>query len=674
MAYKIVTKQAGAFTVEDIIEDIGSENNNRYVYYVFVGKHTEYSNAGVIPAPIDNEETIRQVYQDMLFGKMIKSNNVRAMIARNEYFVNEVYDTYDDKDQDLFNKKFFVIVKNGSSYDVFKCLENNGGKMSTIEPSRLDVNYSDEIYRTSDNYVWKYMYTISSSDMNDFATDAYIPVVANNQVVNNAVSGSIDVIKVEFGGSRYDNYLSGSIGASDLNIDGSKYKINISGNNSSAVADDFYVGCIFKVVSGNGVGSYSKITSYNTSGNNRVITLSDELTLDLTSTYEISPGVVIEGDYYQTSNAVARAIVNSASANSISYIEVLDRGSGYKYANAYVYYNTTVPVQSSGAEAIIRPVLPPKNGHGHDVMEELGANKVCFSMTFNEAVDLFPSKNDFRQVGVIVNPKFANVVVNFTSKTGSFQADEHLYKMSPVRLYGSNVTINTSSNTITATAGTADFSDSLNAGDFLYFSGSGSHQLAKVAGITNSTSMTIDSVGAFSCTDTQLFLANITGQAKVVNDQANSVVITESFYHYTNGDKVIGRLSGAYGVVDSMELNGETTDLAKFNQMWRYGISTSDTFTEDEVVYQDLYSLNHAFLHSVNGNSNPKTMMVTNQYGIVNIGGKIYGNTSLASADVLDKYQPDLIFNSGSLIYLENLEPVIRDSGQKETFKIIFEY
>lgn len=669
MAYKIVPSHAGTFTVEDILTDISEENNGRYVYYIFVGKHTEYSNG--ITLPLDNDATDRQVTKDMMFGKMVKSTNVRAMIARHTYISNEVYDAYDDQAKDFYNKKFFVVVTNGSSYDVFKCLENNNGGLSTVEPSRLDISYSEEIYRTSDNYVWKYMYTISSADMNTFATDAYIPVIANNQVSAAAVSGSIDVIRVDFGGSRYDNHLSGSIGASDLNIGGSKYKINVSGNNSSSTVDNFYNGCIFKVVSGTGIGSYSKITSYQTSGSNRVITLADELVLDLTSTYEITPGVIISGDSYQTANAVARAVVNTAAANAVAYIEVLDRGAGYTYADARVAYNSTVPVTSSGAEATIRPILPPRGGHGYNAMEELGANKVCFSMTFNEASDGFPSKNDFRQVGVITNPKFANVVVNFTSKDGSFQSGESVYKMEPVRLYGADITVNTTSNTITASD--ANFK-SLDPNTYLYLTDTTSHQLVQVHSVTSNTSMVLDSVGAFSCNDTQVYLANIVGKSEVVNDQAGAVVLTDVFYTYLTGDKLIGRLSGAYGAVDNMELNGTATDLTKFNQMWRYSINTSDTFIEDEVIYQDSYSLNHAFLHSVNGGSNPKTMMVTDQYGIVNIGGKIYGNTSSASADVLDKYQPDLIFNSGRIIYLENLEPVTRASGQKETFKIIFEY
>lgn len=673
MSYKIVTKQASTFHAEDVVDDVSEEYMGKYVYYMFIGNPNEYvAPVSGVDILYDNESEVRKSYNNMLFGKKITPDNINLVVTRHDYIVGEVYDAYDDTDTALFSKRFYVVVKNGSSYDVFKCLDNNNGSPSTSAPSRLDIAYSDEIYRTSDNYVWKYMYTITSTDMTKFSTDTFIPIMSNNQVSNSAVDGSIDVIKVDFAGSRYDNYLSGTIGASDLNVGGSKYKVNVSGNSQASIVDDFYIGCIFKIVSGTGVGSYSTITEYKTTGNNRVITLQNLLNLDLSSTYEISPGVSIIGDGYQTVNAFARAIVNSAAANSISYIEILDRGAGYKSANAVVEYNTTVPVDTRGAEAVIRPIMAPTGGHGFDANNELGSSRVCFSMTFNEAVDNFPSTNDFRQVGIMTNPRYANVYVYFDSKDGSFQPGETAYAMNPVRLYGTSVTVNTSSNTMTATTG--DFANSVSAGDYVYLSGSGTKQLAQVHSVTNATSMVLKSQGAFSCTDTQLYLANIYGEAKVNTDDTSLVVLDQVYIPYEPNVEIIGVLSGAYGVVDHLELNDQTTVLNKFNQMWKYEISTSDTFEEDEVVYQQSYDLNHGLLHSVIGASNPKTMYVTNQFGIINTGGTIYGNTSHATATVLNKYQPDIIFNSGRIVYLENLEPVTRASGQKETFKIIFEY
>ena len=670
MTYKIVKKDAGVFLAQDTIADISEEFNGEYIYYMFLGKHTDYLDpVNGVDVLYDNELTNRQAYKDMLYGKMIKPQNAALMIKRNSYVPNEVYAAYDDNDTDLFNKNFFVVVQSGSSYEVFKCLDNNNGSLSTIEPSSLDVAYSDEIYRTSDNYVWKYMYTITSSDMLTFSTDTLIPVSSNTEVHDAAVDGSIDVIKVEFSGSRYDNYLSGTIGSQDLIGD---KQVNVSGNNLSSATDDFYVGCVFKITSGTNAGDYTTISEYTTGVSNRVITLVDKLTLDLSTTYEISPGVNIIGDYYQTSNAIARAIVDPATANSISYIEILNRGSGYREATAEVVYDPTVPVASKGSAAVVRPIMSPSGGHGHSANSELGASRACFSMTFNEASDGFPSKNDFRQVGIISNPRFSNVVINFTSKENSFLTGETIYKMDPVKMFGTAITVNTTSNIVTSS--TSDFANSLSSGSYVYISGSGSKQLAKVVSVANSTKIILDSIGAFSCNDTLMYLANISGAAKVVSDGVDLVNVNDAFKLYITGDEIIGETSGAYGIVDNMEISGSTTDLSKFNQMWKYQVDTADTFAEDEVVYQESSATNRASLYSVVGESNPKTMYVTDQFGIVNTGKKLTGETSQASADVTNKYQPDLLFNSGRIIYLENLEPVARSSGQKETFKIIFEY
>jgi hypothetical protein len=402
------------------------------------------------------------------------------------------------------------------------------------------------------------------------------------------------------------------------------------------------------------------------------VTLADNLGLTISTHYEISPGVSITGDAYQTSNAVARAVIDPALANGVSYVEMLDRGSGYRFATATVNYNSVVPVKTVGANAVIRPIMSPIGGHGYNANSELGASRVCMSVTFNQSVDGFPTINDFRQVGVMTNPTFSNVVVSFTSKDGTFQPAETLYQIDPIRLYGTSIAVTSSSNSVIATSG--DFNNSLEAGDKLYLYGSGIRQFATVVSVTNSTALVLDSIGAFSCTDTQLYLANVSNPSTVVSDGVNLVNITGVSRNYVTGSQLIGSNSGAYGLVDNVKVNGTTTDLTKFNGMWRYNINTSDSFEQDEIVYQDSYSLNHGNLFGITGSSNPKTMYVSDQFGVVNTGKKLYGNTSHASADVLDKYQPDIVFNSGRIIYLENLEPVTRSTGQKETFKVIFEY
>lgn len=669
MTYKIVTQEARTFTAEDVVEDVNNPSGE-YVYYIFLGKHVQYANSSdiVIP-PVDSDEYKRAVYGDMMFGKKVTGNDAKLMVHRFDYMANTVYGMYDDSDPDLHGKPFFVSVPRGSEYDVFKCLYNSDGSPSTVPPNKLDITSFDEIYRTSDGYVWKYMYTIPYADMEKFATDTLIPVIANNSVSNSAVDGSLDVIDILFKGSGYDNYLYGSVGKSDLGIDGDKKKIDVSGNNRSSSIDDFYNGCIFKIVSGTGVGQYSRVNNYDIVGGKRVVTLVDEIDIDLTSEYEITPEVRITGDFTQTVNARARAIINSV-ANTIEYIEMLNRGAGYKTANAYVYTSNVV---TGVTPASVRPVIGPYGGHGYSASAELNASQVCFSVTFNESSDDLPSVNDFRQIGVMTNPSFANVIVNFGSKDGTnFIPGERAYEISPIRLYATDVNMNTSSNSITATV--ANF-DSLEPNTLIYIIGSSSKQLATITGVTNSTAISIDTAGNFACNDCEIYLANVSVNAIVTADIASAVAVSGLMKPFNSGKEVVGYDSGAYGVVDNLELANTATNLSTFNQMWKYYVSTTDDFEEDEIVFQSNSAANsHGNFFGIVESGMNKVMYLTNQFGYINTGDSVVGANSGDSAYVISSYEPDLKYASGRIIYLENIEKVARETGQKETFKIIFSY
>jgi hypothetical protein len=315
--------------------------------------------------------------------------------------------------------------------------------------------------------------------------------------------------------------------------------------------------------------------------------------------------------------------------------------------------------------------MGPSGGHGYSANSELGANRFCISVTFDDNVDDFPANNDIRRLGILQDPLFADVTVNFSDKEGSFLADEIVYHVNPVRSFVTNANINTTSAVITANV--ASFDTDFFAGDFIYLADSAtSRQLGTVASVANSTYMTLTALGAFACNDTKIYFANAVSPSTVVTDGVDLVEVTNLGSAYFSGDILIGKTSGAYGTVDNMTVAGQPTSLSTFNQMWKYEVTTSDTFTPDEYVFQDDITLNHGRLWGLVGNSNPKTMYLSEQRGIVDVGGKLFGNTSGSSADVTDKFEPDLVFNSGRLLYLENLEAVDKIVGQKMTFKLIF--
>ena len=96
----------------------------------------------------------------------------------------------------------------------------------------------------------------------------------------------------------------------------------------------------------------------------------------------------------------------------------------------------------------------------------------------------------------------------------------------------------------------------------------------------------------------------------------------------------------------------------------------SGAFVPDEVVYQTDIGFANAIFHS-NTSSN---LHVTHLKGVLNTGNTLVGQTSGATANLLFAYPPDLVRNSGEVIYLENESPISRSNSQSETIKVILQF
>ena len=137
----------------------------------------------------------------ILFGKKLSANNVMHMIEKVQWNPdgNTVYDIYDNRDEKLYSKRFYVV----NNKKVYKCLDNNYGKESSVPPTGEGHDNHGKLSNETDRYIWKYMYSISNDD---FITDNYIPVTLDKSVQDSAVRGTIDLIKVESKGSNYSSH------------------------------------------------------------------------------------------------------------------------------------------------------------------------------------------------------------------------------------------------------------------------------------------------------------------------------------------------------------------------------------------------------------------------------------------------------------------------------------
>jgi len=181
--------------------------------YVFLSKVDPWPNDTAPPIPTQDQQYIKSVFKNTFVAKLVTSNDLCPVIARIDWTANTIYDYYKDN-IDMFQKDvdgypvYEFYVKN--TYDqVFKCLWNNNGGMSTQMPFFQPGTYgTDNIYQGTDGYKWKYMYTISSGLKVKFMDSTWIPVPVGantpNPLLTSAGYGDIEVINVTNGGTGYD--------------------------------------------------------------------------------------------------------------------------------------------------------------------------------------------------------------------------------------------------------------------------------------------------------------------------------------------------------------------------------------------------------------------------------------------------------------------------------------
>ena len=127
-----------------------------------------------------------------------------------------------------------------------------------------------------------------------------------------------------------------------------------------------------------------------------------------TGTYEMN----ILGD---GSGGKVQIVVDSN--GKISSTKVTSGGSGYTFGVVDLgtaLINPDGNLSPTDAAKLI-PIIPPSKGHGFNVYDELGSDKVLVYARFDDTSKDFPTDTKFAQVGIIKNPSQVGSSVTFTS-------------------------------------------------------------------------------------------------------------------------------------------------------------------------------------------------------------------------------------------------------------------
>ena len=199
-------------------------------YYLFIGRPQSFSSAtgggtdAAPPTPKDSTEKELSYFRDMVALKNIGAADTSYVIPRRNWTTGTTYDqyqhNYDSNNtstsgaSNLYDATFYVMT---SDYKVYKCMWNDGGTASTIEPTGTSTNE----LTTADGYVWKYMYSITTSEVSSFLSTDFMPVSTDSTVSSAAVDGELSKVAVTTAGAGYNN--------------GTYTSVNVYGDGSSGV-------------------------------------------------------------------------------------------------------------------------------------------------------------------------------------------------------------------------------------------------------------------------------------------------------------------------------------------------------------------------------------------------------------------------------------------------------
>ena len=214
----IITDQLRILNAKEFVASVASTSNS---YYSFVGlpNATEVSSSWDTspPDPRDNFNEENNYWDTMIALKKITDSDAKQVVRKVKWTSGITYDMYrhDIRAENpskpsnaisLYDANYYVM---NSDYRVYICLqngtdpENPSGRASLDEPTFTDLE-PKEAGTSGDGYIWKYLYTISPSDINKFDSTNFMPVPANwetsttNAAVRNnaATSGQIKIVTI----------------------------------------------------------------------------------------------------------------------------------------------------------------------------------------------------------------------------------------------------------------------------------------------------------------------------------------------------------------------------------------------------------------------------------------------------------------------------------------------
>jgi len=274
----IVTNSFKNQLIRSLITDLADSDNN---YYIGYAKSDEWNTTDTPPTTTVNADREERNFRSNL-QSIIKTTDLSFVVSRYNWVSGTTYRAYRDDQTATQNGQYYVFTE---SNRVYLCIRqgkdaNGNSVVSTVNPDTIGTGttISGATQPLADGYVWKYLYTVTASNLNKFATANFIPVEfvdsandlaaipqSQKDVQDAAVAGSIVGYNVITAGTGYTSTPTITIVGNGNNAK-ARASVTTGGAIGSVVVDDSSGGFPF------GVGyEYAEVTVSGGGGSGAVI-------------------------------------------------------------------------------------------------------------------------------------------------------------------------------------------------------------------------------------------------------------------------------------------------------------------------------------------------------------------------------------------------------------------
>jgi hypothetical protein len=330
-------------------------------FYVGIGKSDQYDSANdTIIDPVNRNKDHLEARNNLQSLLKIAEGSMSYVVPRSNWVSGTPYESWKDHHDGIPSNKYYVMTDN---LEVFICLENSKStagdtQASTINPSSVRATLQqghgiDKAFKTSDGYIWKFLYAIETAKQAAFLSSNFMPLQNQDSagnlpgVATATTSAQTDQAKVR------KCATSGQVLGVEV--------VNAGGG---------YTGTPTITITGDGAGAAGLVVMNGTS--------------------------------------IGHIQMIPAGKNAVTTMRDSGMGSGYNFARVEI----SGADDSSTTHATLRAIIGPRDGIGSLATHDLKSSSLMFNVKpAGTQSGTFNISQDFRQISLLRNLDYTDSAV-----------------------------------------------------------------------------------------------------------------------------------------------------------------------------------------------------------------------------------------------------------------------